>query len=224
MRLTPTALLLTALIGLCALPAARAHDVGDGQKGRDIDTVNADIEVGRDAEAGDLDSVNGDIEVGANSKIGDTDTVNGDIELADGVQARGADTVNGEIKGGKNVVMSGDVETVNGEIEFDAGSRIDGNIETVNGTVKLTGTTLERDIETVNGDIRLLDGTRVLGKLIVRKPSGSWCLFGCDSDKPVIEIGANVEIVGGLVLEREVELKQDPSAKVGPIVTSYDKK
>ncbi len=224
MRLTPTALLLTALIGLCAVPVVNAHDLGDGQKGRDIDTVNADIHVGHDAEAGDLDSVNGDIEVGANSKIGGTDTVNGDIELADGVQARGAESVNGEISAGKNVVMAGDVETVNGEITFAASSRIDGNVETVNGTVKLTGSTVERDIETVNGDIQLLDGTVIKGKLIVRKPSGNWCLFGCDSDKPVIEIGANVEIIGGLLLEREVVLKQDPSAKVGPIVYNYDKK
>ncbi len=224
MRLTPTALLLTALIGLCTITAVRAHDVDDGQKGRDIDTVNSDIRVGQNAEAGDLDSVNGDIEVGSNSKVGETDTVNGDIELADGVQARGADSVNGEITGGKNVVMAGAVETVNGEISFAGGSRVDGNVETVNGTVKLTGATVERDIETVNGDVHLLDGTVVKGKLIVRKPHGGWCLFGCDSDKPTIEIGANVEIVGGLLLEREIELKQDPSAKVGPVVYDYDKK
>lgn len=224
MRMTPTALLLTALIGLCALPVAQAHDVGDGKKARDIDTVNADIEVGRDAEAGDLDSVNGDIEVGANSKIGDVDTVNGDIELADDVRAGGADSVNGKVKGGRNVVIGGDIDTVNGTISFDSGSRVEGGLDTVNGTIKLTGTTVERDIETVNGDTKLLDGTVVKGKLIVRKPNGNWCLFSCDDDKPLVEIGANVEIVGGLLLEREVELKQDPSAKVGPIVYAYDKK
>lgn len=223
MRITPTALLLTALIGLCALPVARAHEVGDGKKGRDIDTVNSDIEIGRDAEAGDLDSVNGDIEVGAGSKIGDTDTVNGDIELADNVRAGGADTVNGEIKAGRDVVMAGDIDTVNGNIRFEAGSRIEGSLDTVNGEIKLTNTTVERDIETVNGDTKLLDGTVVKGKLIVRKPSHGWCLFGCDDDKPLVEIGANVEIIGGLLLEREVELKQDPSAKVGPIVYAYDK-
>ena len=105
MRMTPTALLLTALIGLCAIPAVSAHEVADGKKARDIDTVNSDIDVGNNAETGDLDSVNGDIEVGAGSKIGDTDTVNGDIELADGVHAGGADTVNGEIKGGRDVLM-----------------------------------------------------------------------------------------------------------------------
>ncbi|MFZ5842055.1 MAG: hypothetical protein ACOY3E_04070 [Pseudomonadota bacterium] len=224
MRLTPTALLLAGLIGLCAVPAVMAHDVGDGQKGRGIDTVNADIEIGRDAEAGDLDSVNGDIEVGTNSKVGNLDTVNGDIELADAVKAGGADSVNGKIKGGRDVVIDGDIDTVNGGIGFDAGSRIDGGVDTVNGTVKLTGTAVAKDVETVNGDIHLLDGSVVSGKIIVRKPKGSWCWFDCDDDKPVIELGANVEVTGGLILEREVELKQHPSAKVGPIVYAYDKK
>ncbi|MFN4290277.1 MAG: hypothetical protein ACK4E7_05275 [Permianibacter sp.] len=224
MRLTSTALLLAGLIGLCAVPAVMAHDVGDGQKGRGIDTVNANIDIGRDAEAGDLDSVNGDIEVGTNSKVGDIDTVNGDIALADGVKAGGADSVNGKIKGGRNVVIGGDIDTINGGIGFDAGSRIDGGLDTVNGTVKLTGTAVAKDIETVNGDIHLLDGSIVSGKIIVRKPKGGWCWFDCDEDKPVIELGANVEVTGGLVLEREVELKQHPSAKVGPIVYAYDKK
>ncbi|NQD38375.1 hypothetical protein HPT27_15210 [Permianibacter sp. IMCC34836] len=222
--LSPTALILAALIGLCTLPAVHAHDVPDGKKARDIDTVNADIEIGRDAEAGDLDTVNGDIEVGAGSKVGDADTVNGDITLADGVSAGGAETVNGDIEAGRDVVANGDIETVNGAIKFDNGGRVSGGLETVNGTIKLTGTSVERDIETVNGDISLLAGSTVKGKLIVRKPHGNWCLFSCDDDKPVIEIGANAEVAGGLLLEREVELRQDPSAKVGPIVYAYDKK
>lgn len=222
--LSPTALILTALIGLCALPAVHAHDVPDGKKGRDIDTVNADIEIGRDAEAGDLDTVNGDIEVGAGSKVGDADTVNGDITLADGVKAGGAETVNGDIEAGRDVIANGDIETVNGAIKFETGGQVAGGLETVNGSIKLTGTSVERDVETVNGDVFVLDGSSVKGKLIVRKPNKSWCVFSCDDDKPVIEIGANVEIVGGLLLEREVELRQDPSAKVGPVVRSYEKK
>jgi len=221
---TPTALLLGALIGLCVLPIANAHDVADGKRAGDIDTVNADIEIGSHAEAGELDSVNGGIEVGAGSKVGDIDTVNGDITLAAGVNAGGAESVNGDIEAGRDVVANGDIETVNGGIEFQPGSRINGGVDSVNGTISLTGTSVERDIETVNGDIRLLDGTAVKGKLIVRKPSGNWCLFSCDDDKPLIEIGANVVVTGGLLLEREVELRQDASAKVGPIVRSYEKK
>lgn len=220
MRITPTTYLLAGLVLVGLMPLAMAHE--SGSLG-DIDRVNGDIEIGVNSTAGDLDTVNGDIEVGKASKVGNADTVNGDIRLDSGASARSLDTVNGSIKAEQNVVVTGSVDTVNGNIRFDKGGRIEQNVETVNGDIRLDDTQIGHNIETVQGDIVLQGASVVTGSIVVHKNKSLVCLFGCDGDKPRIELAAGVQ-VGSIILEREVELAVNPAAKVGKIEKRYEKK
>jgi len=61
----------------------------------------------------------------------------------------------------------------------------------------------------------LLEGSRVEGGILVRKPKSSWSLG--KSGKPRVVIGAGSEVRGELVFEREVDLRVDPSARIGAV-------
>ncbi len=76
-----------------------------------------------------LETVNGSIHLAAGVQARDVETVNGSIHADDNVQARGMQTVNGAIRGGRRLLLGGDIETVNGGIFIDHGSRIDGGVE-----------------------------------------------------------------------------------------------
>jgi len=220
MNRSTLALCLTAFVATSVL----AHNqVEDNGKAGNLDSVNGGITVGNNAEAGNIDTVNGGIRVGKGSKVGKIDAVNGGISLDDGATAVSVDTVNGGFKGGTEVKILQSLESVNGGISLKAGSSIGRDIENVNGKIHLDGVSVAGNIDTVNGPIELKGATKVSGKLIVRKTQSNWCFWDCDSHKPIITIGPDVEVQGGLLLEREVELHIDPNAKIGPIEHAYKK-
>lgn len=218
------------LLGACTISIGADRAVADGGGASE---VNKSIHVPSGANAGDLSSVNGEIRVGAGARAGDVETVNGSIDLGDQAVVADVETVNGSIRGGSGVRIEGDLEAVNGSLRFGPGLRLAGDATTVNGSIEASQCEVGRDVETVNGTLRFdgcqlrgamelvngrveLSGPTVLaGDLTVRKPSG----MGWGSNKkPVIVIGAGVELRGRIVLEREVELQIDPAARVGQIV------
>jgi len=203
-RTSTLSLLLTALL-LPGLALAQA---------KSIEKVNGAIQTDAGVEYGSLETVNGAISVARGARAQGVETVNGGIQIGDQAQLASVETVNGGINAGREVVVFGDVETVNGGVSFDANSNIAGSVETVNGGIHLTATDIGNSIETVNGDISLLQGTRLKGDLIVRKPSGSWF---SKSREPRIVIGADSVVEGELIFEREVELRVAASAKIGKV-------
>ena len=212
--------LVIAFSSLLSTAAIAGTNVPDGGRMGDMDSVNGGFTIGDNAEVGNVDTVNGGIRVGKNSRVGKIDAVNGGISLGDGSSAINVDTVNGGFKGGENVKIERSIDSVNGGISLNNGSTIGEDIDNVNGKIYLNGVQVGGNIETVNGPIELTGATKVNGKLTIKKPGG-WCFFDCDDRKPTVIIGANVEIVGGIVLEREVDLQLDPAAKVGNIEHKY---
>lgn len=224
--LLPSLLLLSA----CTISIGADRAVTDGGGASE---VNKSINVPSGANAGDLSTVNGEIRVGSGARAGDIETVNGSIDLGDQAVVADVESVNGGIRGGSGVRIDGDLEAVNGSLRFGPGLRlagdattvngsieasqceVGGDVETVNGTLRFDGCQLRGAMELVNGRVELSGPTVLAGDLTVRKPKG----MGWGSNrKPVIVIGAGVELRGRIVLEREVELQIDPTARVGQIV------
>lgn len=160
-------------------------------------TVNKSIRIDDSSTTGNVDSVNGSIRIGANSVVKSIDSVNGSINLDN------------------DVSVERGIEAVNGSVTLKPGCDVGGNVETVNGSIRLQNTSVSGDIETVNGGIRLLQGTEVVGNVVVRKPGG----WNNKRNKPVkVEIGENVQVHGDLIFEQAVELKLHDSARVGEII------
>ena len=165
--------------------------------GGSVSTVNKSIRIDENSTTGNVDSVNGSIRIGANSVVKSVDSVNGSINLANEVRVE-----NG-------------IEAVNGSVTLEPGCEVDGNVETVNGSIRLQDTAVSGDVDTVNGGIRLLNGTEVVGNVLVRKPNG----WSNKRRNPVkVEIGENVQVHGDLIFEQAVELKIHDSASVGEII------
>lgn len=222
-----------ALLSACTISIGADRAVTDG---RGASEVNKSISVPAGANAGDLSTVNGEIRVGAGARVGDVETVNGSIELGDQAAVADVETVNGSVRGGAGIRIDGDLEAVNGSLRFGPGLRLAGEATTVNGSIEASQCEVDRDVETVNGTLRFdscqlrgamelvngrveLSGNTVLaGDLTVRKPTGMGIGWGNSNKKPVIVIGAGVEVRGRIVLEREAELLIDPAARVGQIV------
>lgn len=197
--------LLLLALGL-ASPLAMAAD--------DISKVNGSIRTESGTAYRDLDTVNGSIHLAKGVQARGAETVNGSINADDNVQARSLETVNGAIRGGRGLVLSGDVETVNGSIFTDRGTTIGGNVDTVNGAIGLVGTQLAGGIETVNGDITVGIGSHVKGGIKVEKPRG-WSMK--PRRDPRIIIGPNAVVEGPLVFERPVTLYVHTSARIGAV-------
>ena len=166
--------------------------------GDSVSTVNKSIRLDDNSSRGDIESVNGAIRVGSNSVVKSVESVNGSIKLGEAVR-----------------VEQG-IESVNGSVTLESGGEVDGDVKTINGGIKLKNTVVSGDIDTMNGSIRLLEGTEVVGDVVVRKSRG-WSFN--KRNKPVkVEIGKNVQIHGNLIFEHPVELKLHDSATVGEII------
>jgi len=163
-----------------------------------------------------IDKVNGSIRTDEGAEYRSLDTVNGSIVLAARATAESIETVNGSITLRENS-RGGEVETVNGAIRMDRGALSKGTIETVNGTLNLEGAEVGGNLNTVNGDINVLDGSRVAGGIKIEKPTGSWFNWGGNQRTPTVVIGANSEVAGPMVFEREVELFVHESARIGSV-------
>lgn len=181
----------------------------------DIDKVNSSITVAPGQDAGDVSTVNGSIEIGDDARVRDVDTVNGSILIGQRVHAQEVDTVNGGITVGEDAVIGEDVGTVNGKLAVRSGASVAGRLETVNGALRVEGATVRGGLETVNGDIFVGAGSRVEGGIVVNKPGGwNWSKH---EHLPRVTIEAGAEVSGALRFEREVELKVEEGAVIGPI-------
>lgn len=206
--LSPAARRLCLLVAL--LPALAVA----GPKS--IDKVNGAIRTEAGTEYGDLKTVNGSIRVAEGVVARSVETVNGSVSVDRLARVDSVETVNGSIQLRADASVDSEAETVNGSITLEAGSAVQGRVETVNGAIRLTQARIGGGIETVNGDIDVLDGSRVAGGIVMRKPSMGW--FNNNTSRtPKVTIGANSVVEGKLVFEREVELYVHPTAKIGPV-------
>ncbi len=196
--------LLAALLPALAVAAPKS-----------IDKVNGAIRTEAGTEYGDLETVNGSIRVAEGVVARSVETVNGSVAVDRLARVGSVETVNGSIHMRADATVDSDAETVNGSITLDAGSAVQGRVETVNGAIRLTQARIGGGIETVNGDIDVLDGSRVAGGIVMRKPNMGW--FNNNSRTPKVTIGANSVVEGKLVFEREVELYVHPTARIGPV-------
>ncbi len=191
MKVSSSYLTAAALVFMLILPAAA---VADG----DVSTVNKSIRISDNSISGDVDSVNGSIRIGANAVVESVESVNGSINLEDGVR------------------VGRSIEAVNGSVTLEPGCEVGGSVQTVNGGIRLHNTVVSGDVDTVNGGIRLLEGTEVVGNVMVRKPGG-WN-FSKRNKLIRVEIGENVRVHGNLIFEQAVELRLHDSASVGEII------
>ncbi len=165
---------------------------------------------------GNVSTVNKSIRIDDNSSTGNVESINGSIRIGASSVVKSVESVNGSIKLGENVKVERGIESVNGSVTLESGGEVDGTVKTINGSIRLQNTVVTGDIDTMNGSIRLLQGTEVVGDVVVRKSRG-W-----NNNKrrnPVkVEIGENVQVHGDLIFEHPVELKLHSSASVGEII------
>jgi len=190
--------------------------VDDGARTGSQSTVNGSVTIGRDAVVdGDVETVNGTIRIEENATVDDASTVNGGLRVASGVTADSIESVNGKIRLGENVTIDRDISVVNGKIRVERGSRVGSDVSNVNGEITLIGVEVGGDVTTVNGNVSLSDQTVVQGQLLVEKPSG----WGWNNSrrKPKVIVGPGSRVVGGIELEREVELYISNTADVSAV-------
>jgi hypothetical protein len=199
----------------------KSISIESGGQSNGESTVNGSISIGEDATVtGSVKTVNGTIRIERNAKVEDAGTVNGSIRIASGVTADDLSSVNGSVKLGESVTVDGSISVVNGKIRLDAGTNVANEVSNVNGEISLTGAQVGGDLTTVNGDVTLDKGSTLRGRLIVQKPSG-WG-WNRDKRKPKIIIGPGSKVLGGIELEREVELFISESAEVGGVSGEMD--
>jgi len=211
-----------ALVALLFIAPAHGHSlnksikISAGSETGGQSSVNGSITVGEGAVIdGSLETVNGSIRVGENVTLEDAETVNGTIRIASGSSAEDVSSVNGAIRLGENVTITGGVEVVNGLISLGTGTTVADDVGNVNGEILLTGAEVGGDLSTVNGDVSLMDGSILRGDLIVEEPGGwNW---KNKSRMPKIIVGPGSQVIGDIVLEREVELFISESAEVGGV-------
>jgi DUF4097 and DUF4098 domain-containing protein YvlB len=208
MRKRPSFFLAAVLLAFAGAASA--------ERPTSIDKVNGSIRTEEGAQYRSLETVNGSIVLATRASAENIETVNGSITLRENSRGGEVETVNGAITIGEAAQVDS-AETVNGAIRLDRGALSKGNIETVNGTLQLEGAEVGGNLNTVNGDINVLDGSRVAGGIKIEKPGGSWFNWGGKQRTPTVVIGANSEVAGPMVFEREVELFVHESARIGSV-------
>lgn len=203
------ALILLPLLAACATAHAQ----------KDTSKVNGSVEIAAGEHAGSATTVNGSIRLGDGASVSDATTVNGSIKAGNSVTVdQDATTVNGGIHFGTKATVNGNVTTVNGDIYVPDGGKVKGDVTTVNGGIGLVRAQVGKDVITVNGDVTIGIGSHVAGKLWVKKSKGGWNGLPLQVSRiPVIIIGPDAVVQGGLVFEHQVKLYVHTSAKAGPI-------
>lgn len=220
--MTKTVFTVGLLVVLMSAPAFagtvnKSIKIAAGAESDGASSVNGSITVGDEAiVSGDVGTVNGSIRVGSGARIEEASTVNGGVSIADGVQCEDLSTVNGAIKVGESVTVDGEIDAVNGRITVATASTVSKGVENVNGLIELTGAEIGGDVATVKGDISVLEGTVIMGDLIIEKPSG-WRWKSNKKRNPRIIIGPGSRVVGTIVVEHEVDLFISDTAEVGAV-------
>ncbi len=208
--------LLLALLATTALTACIIVDVHSNEipgKSRDYSTVNDDIVIAKGARGDDISSVNGDIRVGEGAHVDGIEAVNGDITLEPNATADSIESVNGDVRLSAGARITDDIEKVNGGLMLD-NATVAGDVDQVNGELQMQDSTVAGNVSIAQVDVSLLGKSRILGNLVVEENRHH-------KNKPVIELGPESEIVGTLILKRDVDLRKDPAAKVGAIERRY---
>lgn len=197
-----------AVMGDFSLADGSTHD-------EDISVVNGSIRIGENCRVnGEVSTVNGSVNVGAESIVGEVSAVNGSVSLAENVTLNGSlENVNGRVSVGRGTRVTGSISTVNGRIHLENEATAEGTVSTVNGQITLVGARVA-GLGTTHGTLEVLDGSHVMGRLRVAKPSG----FSLREREPVrVVIGAGSVVDGPLVFERPVELLVHETARIGEV-------
>ena len=167
------------------------------------DTVFGDIQVPSGQTVGSLSSVNGNIRISFGARAAQVNTVNGRIELDEKVEVQSVSSVNGDISGAKELRVSGKIETVNGTISLAESSNIAGEINSTNGDIQLSGVKLQSNLVNMNGDITVTSNSVIAGNIVVKANKGA---NNANNKQPVITLAPEVNLLGGILLERPATL------------------
>lgn len=201
---TAFCLLASLLVASCGVNSSITVEDGQTREGSKA-TVNGGVYIGEDCTIkGNFRTVNGRVSVGANSQVRSLKSVNGSIKLDDNIVVDGdLETVNGSIRVGHEVSIEGNLETVNGSVSVASGGSIQGTLRAVNGDIDVDDTEVTGSLITSNGDITLVNGTRVIGNLIIRGTKGR------GSKPQTITVSGASVVQGDIVIndaDREVHL------------------
>jgi DUF4097 and DUF4098 domain-containing protein YvlB len=197
------------LLGVFALSAASTTAAAEST----ITKVMGSIEIGAGEHGGDLRTVNGSIHIGADAVVERAHTVNGSITLDPRASANELKTVNGSVELGDAARVQGSVHSVNGRLTLAKGAAVSGDLENVNGRVRVTGAHVAGSIDTATGGIEL-SGARIDGGIHVQKDEG----WHSDSTPPRVVVGAGSVVGGTLNFERPVKLYVSDQARIGPVL------
>jgi hypothetical protein len=191
-RITVLAVLVLFGVWGCDLSINRNLRIPDGKKSSEgAHSINGAISIGKECNVrGSSGTINGTIEIGEGSSVRSLHSINGAIDVESRVQIRGdIKTINGRIRCAAGTSIKGDIETINGRVRLDS-TAVDGRIETFNGNLELDHhSRVEKNI-IVKGDkskkhrqrprpldIRLLNGSEVLGDILVKDPERSVTVY-----------------------------------------------
>lgn len=208
-----------AAVATAVLVSYTASQVSIAGEGRDISSVNGEVNASPGETYDTLSTVNGDVNVGRGASANEAKTVNGNVRLEADTKVGEASTVNGSLHVGDGANVTREASTVNGSIDVGRRARIGGNVSTVSGNIEVTGAEVTGRLETRNGDIRLEDGARVHGGILIQKKNdNSW--FGKDEERDPVKvlICATCVVDGELRFDRAVELRVEPGAKIGKVI------
>lgn len=185
--------------------------------GRDISSVNGEVNTSTGETYGTLSTVNGSVHIGSGVTADRAKTVNGEIDVENNAKLGELSTVNGELNIGDDVNIARTASTVNGSVELGKRTRVGGDVSTVSGEIALRGAEVGGVVSTRNGDINLTDGSRVRGGIHVKTKNDSGWSFGKD-DPIKVHICATCVVDGDLRFDRPVELRVDAGAKIGKVI------
>jgi len=210
-----TAITLSA--ALLAFIAWTASPVTVASDGRNISTVNGQVEAEEGQTYDTLSTVNGQVRVGRGVTAKEAKTVNGQVLIEEDVKLGKASTVNGQLRVGEGSTIEHEASTVNGGVKLAKRVRVGGDVSTVSGGIELDGAEVGGSITTRNGDIELTDGSRVHGNINVKQKNDSGWNWG--KDEPIeVRICATCVVDGELRFDRPVDLYVQPGAKIGKVI------
>jgi DUF4097 and DUF4098 domain-containing protein YvlB len=205
------------IVTTLVLIAWAGSDVSVASNGRDITSVNGEINASAGETYDSLSAVNGSIHVGSGVTAERAKTVNGEIEVDNNAKIGEVSTVNGELEIGNDVVIARNASTVNGSVQLGKSTRVGGDVSTVSGEIEIRGAEVGGLVSTRNGDIDLTDGAHVRGGIHVKTKNDDGWRFG--NDEPLkVHVCSTCVVDGELRFDRPVELRVDSGARIGRVI------
>ena len=208
------ACLAIALLVLIAWTPSPVSFAGDG---RNLSSVNGEVNAKPGETYDTISTVNGSVHVGERVTANKAETVNGELEIDNDVKLGSASTVNGSLSVGENTAISGEASTVNGSVTLRRSTRVGGDVSTVSGEIELRGAEVGGKVITHNGDIDLSDGAQVRGGIHVKKSNSGWGWSWGKDDPIKVHVCATCVVDGELRFDRPAELRVDQGGRVGKV-------